>query len=800
MTDPLQSLSTLHRLARKESINPRKFRNIFFKNEKDAKDFIKHFDLQEAGLWRKAAENLSEANAVFRTIGTGFDFSWHMLQGLVTLGAATTVNPKLFGVYAQSIKNSALAMLNPENAAIMLRQMRAESPEILERALMRGNIAPQQQITDIFAGTDTISEATGALINRLKIDPDNGFFSKSVNFILRAPARVAIRAQAGFNVAGDTVKFKGYEILLPWVENQAKRKASATGATRAFDDILFEHERALGSFLMKATGGIDQYALGLPASQQAVERAFLFFSPSYTRASLGLIASVVNGDLEGKLARKSLLGMAMIGTTIYVATATALGQEPNLDPRRGDFMSVKMGDSDVGIGGFYRGFLSFITRYGDRILTDETMFEEDQTHPFISYVRGRTSPTSSLGWDIFTGSNYIGEPIEQSFAGYGKTVGERFLPFWAENTFVTDPLTGNYQWTDPNVFGTVAELLGLRAIPLDVYDERRRIRDESAQEYYGKKWADLNRVQRTVLTRDSQYLSSLETEAKRLGAFRGDELQKQLNEYYKESKKIVADYNSRMEEGVRLIDQGVLDVAGLREIYLSEAGRDYYLRRSKLRKETEIGDLKQVGLYWTQIAGDKEKKRNIDFQDDVLDVAFQDYINMVVLNPEIQTEAGETDWYARDIAISEFETRWEDKGLTEILNYVKARTYVARDFPPIVAEYYAAKDHFSYYWKESEREALTSFSNVDAMAYKEWKLESNETEKALILERFPSIKRINSDINAIRKSLRQIDQGLDGFLFRWGYTTTLVHPQNNKKQNLWRYPIPFTLEEYQSNM
>ena len=796
--DSLNSLSDFHRLAGKEKIDPRKFRNIFFKNEQDALNFIKHFDLQEAGLWRKAANNLSEANAIFRTVGTGFDFSWHMLQGLVTLGAATTVNPKLFVVYGQSMKNAALAMVNPENSKLMLRQMKAENPQILDRALTRGNIAPQQEITDVFAGTDTISEATDALLKRLKINPDNGYLSKSVNNILRIPAGAAIRAQAAFNIAGDTVKFKGYETLLPWVESQSKRIAQATN--RSLDDVLLENERHLGSFLMKATGGIDQYALGLPASQQAVERAFLFFSPSYTRASLGLIASVVSGDLEGRLARRSLMGMAMLGTTIYVATATALAQEPKLDPRRGDFMSVKIGDSDVGVGGFYRGFLSFITRFADKTFTDETMFEEDQTHPFVSYIRGRTSPTTSLGWDIFTGSNYIGEPIEKSFAGYGETVGKRFLPFWAENTFVTDPLTGNYQWTDPNILGTSAELLGLRAIPLDVYDERKRVRDESAQEYYGKKWADLNRVQRTVLNRDSEYLSKLETEAKRLSAFRGDVLQKQLNEYYKESKKIVDDYDSKVEEGVRLIDEGVLDVAGFREIYLSEAGRDYYLRRSKLREETETGDLKQVGLYWTQIAGDKEKKRNIDFQDDVLDVAFQDYMNTVVLNPEIQTEAGETDWYARDIAISDFQTRWEDKGLTDILNYVKARTYVARDFPPLVAEFHAAKDHFSFYWKESEKEALKSYSNPDAMAYKEWKLESNQTEKALMLERFPSIKRINSDISAIRKGLRQIDQGLDGFLFRWGYTTTLANSQNKKKQNLWRYPIPFTLEEYQSNM
>ena len=44
----------------------------------------------------------------------------------------------------------------------------------------------------------------------------------------------------------------------------------------------------IGSFLTKATGGIDQYAMGLTNSQQSIERAFFFFSPSYQRASLSL--------------------------------------------------------------------------------------------------------------------------------------------------------------------------------------------------------------------------------------------------------------------------------------------------------------------------------------------------------------------------------------------------------------------------------------------------------------------------------------------------------------------------------
>ena len=462
-------------------------------------------------------------------------------------------------------------------------------------------------------------------------------------------------------------------------------------------------------------------------------------------------------------------------------------------------MSLRIGGSDVGIGGFYRGFLSFISRFADRTFTDENVFEQEQTHPFVSFYRGKTSPTSGLIWDLFEGSNYIGEPIEANALGYGKTIGKRLMPFWAENAFSTDPLSGNYEWTQ-TVPGLAAELVGLRSIPIDVYDERRRIREEDAQEYYGKPWNDLNNVQKQVLTRESEYLKTLDLETKRLTALRGDELQGQLNTYYKESQRVLGEYNDTIKEGISFLDSGLIDLEGLRKGYISSANSDYYDKRTSLRNRTEEGDLNQVGLYWTQVAGNKDKVRKIDYQDDVLDVAYQDYLTNIVTNPEIQTKTGETDWYARDIALNEFENRWQEKGIPDVINYVKARSYVSKDLPPIVTELFMARDKYEYYWSETEKAVLDFVSESDALIYKEYKLESNDTEKRKIREQNSSIARIESQIRGARKALRGIDQGLDGFLFRWGYVTTLQNPKNAGKETVWKYPAPFTLEQYESSV
>ena len=785
---PASNLSELQKLLGEGNITNDQLGRVFFRDEKSARQLAKALDIGDASRWRSATRSFETANNVFRTLGTGFDFSWHLLQGLPLLGAAF-FNPNLYRVYGSSMKHAALAMLNRGNLQKVVDGM---DPKVLRDATENYRINLSQDVTDAFAGTTSIGQAAD-VIERAARSP-NSPFSKIANFIFRTMPE---RAQAAFQLGGDVARLKGVEVMGPLAASSAKELVRA-GRFADEAEALAYTKAKIGSFLTKATGGIDQYAMGLTNSQQSIERAFFFFSPSYQRASLSLISATLKGDIEGQLARRSLAGMAMLGTTIYVAQATALGQEPKLDPSRGDFMSLRIGDSDVGIGGFYRGFLSFISRMSDRAFTDENVFEQDQTHPFVSFARGKVSPTSGLAWDIFEGSNFIGEPIEANALGYGKAVGSRLLPFWAENVFVTDPLTGDYEWTNPNVTGLAAELIGLRNIPLDAYDERRRIRDEEAQSFYGKQWNELNNVQREVLKRESEYLRQLETETKRLQELRGDELQGQLNDYYKESQRILKDFDDTLKEGTSFLDQGIIDLEGFRKGYINSANSDYYTKRTTLRERTEEGDLSQVGAYWTQIAGDKESVRKIDYQDDVLDVAYQDYITNIVTNPEIQTITGETDWYARGIAINEFENRWQEKGIPDVMNYVKARSYASKDLPPLVTELFMARDYYQYYWSETEKAALENVPEVEALLYKEYKLEPNETKKREL--RTPSVARIESIIRAARKELRKLDQGLDGFLYRWGYVTVLENGQNAGKETVWKYPAPFTLEQYQGSL
>jgi len=67
-----------------------------------------------------------------------------------------------------------------------------------------------------------------------------------------------------------------------------------------------------------------------------------------------------------------------------------------------------------------------------------------------------------------------------------------------------------------------------------------------------------------------------------------------------------------------------------------------------------------------------------------------------------------------------------------------------------------------------------------------------------ILGKSEVIKAITRFVNRMRKALRENDQGLDGFLYRFNYTTTLAHPDNEDigSNFYWRSKQIFDEEAY----
>ena len=62
--------------------------------------------------------------------------------------------------------------------------------------------------------------------------------------------------------------------------------------------------------------------------------------------------------------------------------------------------------------------------------------------------------------------------------------------------------------------------------------------------------------------------------------------------------------------------------------------------------------------------------------------------------------------------------------------------------------------------------------------YKEWQKATDLGQEALT-ENFPNLKNMIRTIDRVRSALREKNAALDIFLYRWGYTGTLKHPDND---------------------
>ena len=62
------------------------------------------------------------------------------------------------------------------------------------------------------------------------------------------------------------------------------------------------------------------------------------------------------------------------------------------------------------------------------------------------------------------------------------------------------------------------------------------------------------------------------------------------------------------------------------------------------------------------------------------------------------------------------------------------------------------------------------------------------------------IKGLINKVSGVKKALRQQNSGLDGFLYRWGYYDTLVHPDNKNYERVWETTGFIAPDVYQNGL
>ncbi len=753
-------------------------------------DFGKNyfFDIQDQDYLRRiAALEVTEPAQKFKSIGgalgnlgdimrvgrTGFDFGFSLLQGLPILGLATTKlltggvkeAGNLYKAWGVSTKQGFKVLFQKESMETFMAEAAQkqitliENGEAVTKTLLQAYVdnggALGRKATDIYAGLD------------------NSIFTGDKGRIL-AEGRKALtnqtlrRFEDSYTHASDVLRLKGFEAMY-----QTANKAEGG-------------LRGLTNFLNKATGALNPTEAGLRPSQQAIERAFLFFSPRYTRASFSLLADVARGGVQGKAAKQALIGTAAFGLGTYLAMAEALGQEADLDPRSGSFLTVKLGDDRIGFGSFWRSFTKAAVKIGDSAITDESIYEQGVLGNSMDYLMGRGSPVTGVIRDMWRGSNFLGQEFEDA-GDVSKHLGTQFMPFWLENLTLGDPYrTG--------IAGTLGEFSGLNAKPQTVWDRRRSRRDTLAYDEYGRLYDQLNKVEKDTINQDENIIEYTQL-ARQISDKNSDELYAQQEIYYDERERIRNTYQKEFAEISSAVQN---ELIGIRDLRDSDKWKKLNAERRTRYKDFYArlepgGDLAKVQEYFTDI-GEKFND-NVQIEDQIAEI----YIETVLNNEAFDKPEG-YDYRAKEIAEADFINRYG----TEMYDYAQTFLRSGKSLMPYEAEFYNARNQFEFYWQASEQAVIEReddpafaeavLNDFQAMTQSQRDTFLRENEYAGL------VKKLTGRISRVKKELRKQNPGLDGFLYRWGYTGTLANLNNKDRESVWETTGHIAPDVYQNGI
>lgn len=728
---------------------------------------------EPAQRFKSLGGGLGDLGDIMRVGRTGFDFGFSLLQGLPILGLATSKlltggvkeAGNLYKAWGSSTKQGFKVLFQRESMETFMAEAAQKQITIIEngqsvtKSLLQHFVdnggALGRKATDIYAGLDN-SIFTGSK-GRILAEGRK----KLTNQTLR-------RFEDSYTHASDVLRLKGFEAMY----------ATASKADGGL--------RGLTNFLNKSTGALNPTEAGIRPSQQAIERAFLFFSPRYTRASFSLLADAARGGLRMNEARQALIGTAAFGLGTYLAMAEALGQEADLDPRSSGFLTVKLGDDRLGFGSFWRSFTKAAVKIGDSAITDEDIYEKGVLGNSVNYLQGRGSPITGVIRDMWTGTNFLGQEFEDT-GDVAKHIGTQFMPFWLENLTLGDPYRSG-------IAGTLGEFSGLNARPQSVWDRRKNRRDSLSYDKYGRLYNNLNKVEKDTINQDENVVEYTRL-AREISDKNSEDLYAQQEIYYEERERIRNTYQTEFAKASAAVQNGLISIRDLRDddkwkklnAERRTRYRDFYARLQP------GGDLAKVEEYFTDLG----KKYDDDQQ--VEDQIAEIYIETVLNNDAFDKPEG-FDYRAKEIAEADFINKYG----TEMYDYAQQFLASGKSLLPYEAEFLNARKQFEFYWEASEKAVLEREPNpseAEDFLNDFQSLTGAQRDKFLREDEGAEyIKKLTSKISRVKKQLRKQNPGLDGFLFRWGYTRTLANEANKDREDLWETTGHIAPDVYQNGI
>ena len=302
----------------------------------------------------------------------------------------------------------------------------------------------------------------------------------------------------------------------------------------------------MGMWINKATGVLSTRGMGIPPLQRALESVF-FFAPRYNRAVLASIMDIAKGGYTGAQARESLLGLIAAGTSFFTFVPMAIGQTPRLNPmptsRGGDgakFLTIKVGDSYVGIGGTIYGLARLLANNWSALTNNpEDLFKVSMDNPNIRFLRAKLGPPPSLAIDYVTGEGYTGNLTRDNLTQVLGTGLNWLVPIWMSSVIGDEwyDMRGDEKQLDSHLEAAIPEFFGMRTIPDTVVDEFMELRDKYSRQDFNVPYRDLeDQADKDSLYENHTDLTELEKDFSAYWQNKEPERNRALNEIVEKAK------------------------------------------------------------------------------------------------------------------------------------------------------------------------------------------------------------------------------------------------------------------------
>ena len=485
----------------------------------------------------RALASMNKVNALVRYFLLAGDFSPLGIQLIFLAGQ----NPKIYGGAAASIPR---LLLDTKFQAKFLSEHKA----VIDRH-------PGLLLST--AGTEfTEAMAKGGMLStKINILPRQESFLKNLGLL---PPRVIGKAGAMVlspfqRVFEGTLDYAGIKMA------EALEHLAKTPAEMAEVDQFINEFRGLTS----------SAKLGVSPNWRASETATLL-APRYNRAIAALLADAVKGattfgqsGIRNRLAIEGLTkGIAAI-SAMAVAVSLALNEDwediaEHFDPNSPRFFTWNIAGTNIGPGTKVRSVVKLVAQSMDNA---EALFQNGMRNPALRFIRGNLAPVLGSVVDLLTGKNFIGDPVRSDVVAFTKEmIAGNFLPIWVENVVYEGGTLSQ------KLLRGAGEFFGGRAYPETESDQVNRLRERYAAKEYGKKYEDLNNVERDALREKYNDLAKIEEEAKIYWAERGNKIERF---YFNERQRITDERNAGLEKAA----QAYLDGDISKYDYDKERGR-----------------------------------------------------------------------------------------------------------------------------------------------------------------------------------------------------------------------------------